>query len=74
MKNPIKTGVLVLAFVLALSSCNTGNTTKEPVSAETDTVLMDTPMTTGTGTDTLIKENVDGTGKPNTDPRNRKQQ
>jgi hypothetical protein len=73
-----KTALLTLAIGLLLSACNSNNRATESSNAESDTALMDTPMTTGTGSDTLLKdslkEGVDGTGKSSTDPRTRKQQ
>ena len=70
----------ILPFLLLLAACNANNTdnsTTDSPATEGDTSLMDTPMSTGTGTDTIeqkLREGEDGTGKPSTDPRTRKQQ
>jgi hypothetical protein len=81
MKNTFKYTLLAGAILLSVAACNPRDRADDAdTSADTaltDTSLMDTPMSTGSGSDTLrdsVNEGVDGTGKPNTDPRTRKQQ
>lgn len=80
MKAFIKTSMKALLLV-SLAACNTdqdkNNSAADTATMESDTTLMDTTMSTGTGTDTIeqkLKEGEDGTGKASTDPRTRKQQ
>jgi hypothetical protein len=80
MKKTFKYTLLAGAIILAAAACNPGNRADEAETsndtAMADSQLMDTPMSTGAGSDTLrdsINEGVDGTGKPSTDPRTRKQ-
>ena len=80
MKLIIKYGC-VLTLFMALTACDSNRTDNDGVvdsaTLESDTSLMDTTISTGTGTDTIeqkLKEGDDGTGKPSTDPRTRKQQ
>ena len=80
MKNTFKYMLLTGAVFLGLAACNPGSHQEGSETSDTalvDSTMMDTPMSTGAGSDTLrdsINEGVDGTGKPNTDPRTRKQQ
>jgi len=80
MKTPFKSALLALSLTLSLAACgsnNAGNESSTKDANTSDTSLMDTAMSTGTGTDNVkdsLKEGVDGTGKANTDPRTRKQQ
>jgi len=80
MKNTFRYILLTGAILLSVAACNPGRDNGVDATTDTtltDTTLMDTPMSTGAGSDTLrdsINEGVDGTGKPNTDPRTRKQQ
>jgi hypothetical protein len=78
MKSSIR-ACYILAFIfLTACSSNQGNKGESRVdSAAPDSSMLDTPMSTGTGSDTIqekLKEGEDGTGKPSTDPRTRKQQ
>ena len=80
MKISLKSALLALGLTLSLAACGSNNAVDESQTKDanaSDTSLMDTPMSTGTGTDNVkdsLKEGVDGTGKANTDPRTRKQQ
>ena len=79
MKSLFKVCYPLLAFIfLTACSSNQGSNSESRVdSAAPDSTVMDTPMSTGTGSDTVqqkLKEGEDGTGKPSTDPRTRKQQ
>ena len=80
MRNALKYAMLTGVIFLSLAACNPGNRADESDTPDTglvDSSLMDTPMSTGSGSDTLrdsVNKGVDGTGKPNTDPRTRKQQ
>ena len=80
MKSLIKPGLTALVLI-SLAGCNAdqdkNNSAVDTATMETDTLMMDTPMSTGTGTDTIeqkLKDGEDGTGKASTDPRTRKQQ
>jgi predicted small lipoprotein YifL len=80
MKASFKPVLLALGLTLSLAACGSNNANDESSNKDantSDTSLMDTTMSTGTGTDNVkdsLKEGVDGTGKGNTDPRTRKQQ
>ena len=73
---------LSAVLLISLAACNANQADRDDSghdspSIETDTAIMDTPMSTGTGSDTIeqkLKEGEDGTGKASTDPRTRKQQ
>lgn len=79
MKMLKRTYYTFLAVIL-LAACNANQGSKSESrvdSAAPDSSMLDTPMSTGTGSDTIrekLKEGEDGTGKPSTDPRTRKQQ
>ena len=80
MKVSFKHALVALGLTLSLAACGSNNagddsSTKDATTG--DSSLMDTTMSTGTGTDSAkdsLREGVDGTGKANTDPRTRKQQ
>lgn len=80
MKVSFKPALLALSLTLSLAACGSNNAADESSSKDAnpaDTSLVDTAMSTGTGTDNIkdsVKEGVDGTGKASTDPRTRKQQ
>ena len=81
MKNTFKYFILAGTIYLSAAACSPGNRADEAETSNdtgiVDSQLLDTPMSTGAGSDTLrdsVNEGVDGTGKPNTDPRTRKQQ
>ncbi len=77
MKELFKPGLLGLAISLSIAACNSNNRADESSGIQSDTPLMDTPMSTGAGSDTLrdsLRKGVDGTGKSPVDPRTRKQQ
>lgn len=80
MKATFKSTLLALVLTISLTACGSNNAGDESSSKganPADTSLVDTAMSTGTGTDNLkdsVKEGVDGTGKASTDPRTRKQQ
>lgn len=80
MRKTITLLVILPLLLLSIAACN-GNKADQnggdSPAATADTAVMDTPMSTGTGTDTIeqkLREGEDGTGKPSTDPRTRKQQ